>query len=66
ILKFVNKENIFLTERDGTIWITSDGITAENIQKLNEINLDGSNSQINQNELNTEYLESIQISMVTG
>ncbi|MCF0126794.1 MAG: MBL fold metallo-hydrolase [Clostridia bacterium] len=66
ILKFVNKENIFITERDGTIWITSDGITAENIQKLNEINLDGSNSQINQNELNTEYLESIQISMVTG
>ena len=31
--------------------------------KLNEINLDGANSQINQNELNGEYLESIQISM---
>ena len=35
----------------------------DNIQKLNEINLDGANSQINQNELNSEYLESIQISM---
>lgn len=57
------KESIFITERDGTIWITSDGITADNIQKLNEINLDGANSQINQNELNSEYLESIQISM---
>lgn len=63
ILKLVDKESIFITERDGTIWITSDGITADNIQKLNEINLDGANSQINQNELNSEYLESIQISM---
>ena len=63
ILKLVNKESIFITERDGTIWITSDGITVDNIQKLNEINLDGANSQINQNELNSEYLESIQISM---
>lgn len=63
ILKLVDKENIFITERDGTIWITSDGETEDNIQKLNEINLDGANSQINQNELNSEYLESIQISM---
>lgn len=63
ILKLVNKESIFITERDGTIWITNDGITVDNIQKLNEINLDGANSQINQNELNGEYLESIQISM---
>ena len=63
ILKLVNKESIFITERDGTIWITSDGITVDNIQKLNEINLDGANSQINQNELNSEYLESIQISV---
>lgn len=63
ILKLVDKENIFITERDGTIWITSDGVTKDNIQKLNEINLDGANSQINQNELNSEYLESIQISM---
>lgn len=63
ILKLVNKESIFITERDGTIWITSDGITVDNIQKLNEINLDGANSQINRNELNSEYLESIQISM---
>lgn len=63
ILKVVDKGNIFITERDGTIWITSDGITVDNIQKLNEINLDGANSQINQNELNSEYLESIQISM---
>lgn len=63
ILKLVDKESIFITERDGTIWITSDGITVDNIQKLNEINLDGANSQINQNELNIEYLESIQISM---
>lgn len=63
ILKLVDKENIFITERDGTIWITSDGVTEDNIQKLNQINLDGANSQINQNELNSEYLESIQISM---
>lgn len=63
ILKLVNKENIFITQRDGTIWITSDGITVDNIQELNEINLDGANSQINRNELNSEYLESIQISM---
>ena len=63
ILKLVNKESIFITERDGTIWITTDGITVDNIQKLNEINLDGANSQINQNELNSEYLKSIQISM---
>lgn len=63
ILKVVDKGNIFITERDGTIWIISDGITVDNIQKLNEINLDGANSQINQNELNSEYLESIQISM---
>ena len=63
ILKLVNKESIFITERDGTIWITSDGITVDNIQKLNEINLDGAKSQINQNELGSEYLESIQISM---
>ena len=63
ILKVVDKGNIFITERDGTIWITSDGITVDNIQKLNEINLDGANSQINQNELNSEYLESIPISM---
>ncbi len=63
ILKLVDKENIFITERDGTIWITSDGVTEDNIQKLNEINLDGANSKINQEELNSEYLESIQISM---
>lgn len=30
---------------------------------LNEINLDGANSKINQEELNSEYLESIQTSM---
>lgn len=63
ILKLVDKENIFITERDGTIWITSDGVTEDNMQKLNEINLDGANSKINQEELNSEYLESIQISM---
>lgn len=63
ILKLVDKENIFITERDGTIWITSDGETEDNIQKLNDINLDGANSKINQEELNSEYLESIQISM---
>lgn len=63
ILKLVDKENIFITERDGTIWITSNGVTEDNIQKLNEINLDGANSQINQNELSSEYLESIPISM---
>lgn len=63
ILKLVDKENIFITERDGTIWITSDGVTEDNIQKLNEINLDGANSKINQEELNYEYLESIQTSM---
>lgn len=63
ILKLVDEKNIFITKRDGTIWITSDGVTEDNIQKLNEINLDGANSKINQEELNSEYLESIQISM---
>ncbi len=63
LIKNVGINNIYITERDGTIWITSDGITVDNIQKLNEINLDGANSQINQNELSNEYLESIQISM---
>lgn len=65
ILEKVEPENIYLTERDGTIWITSDGITEDVIKKLEEINLDGAKSTINSNELNYEYLESMQVSMLS-
>lgn len=64
ILEKVEPENIYLTERDGTIWITSDGITEDVIKKLEEVNLDGAKSTINSNELNYEYLESMQVSML--
>lgn len=54
ILEKVEPENIYLTERDGTIWITSDGIAEDVIKKLEEVNLDGAKSTINSNELNYE------------
>lgn len=63
LLGKVETENLYITERDGTIWVTSDGITEDTIQKLDEVNLDGAKSTINSNELNYEYLESILISM---
>ena len=63
ILEKVKVENLYLTERDGTIWVTSDGIEEDTIQKLDKLNLDGAKSTINFNELNYEYLESILISM---
>lgn len=63
ILEKVKVENLYLTERDGTIWVTSDGIGENTIQKLDKVNLDGAKSTINYNELNYEYLESILISM---
>lgn len=56
-------ENLYFTERDGSIWVTSDGIGEDTIQKLDKVNLDGAKSTINSNELNYEYLESILISM---
>ena len=63
ILEKVKVENLYLTERDGTIWVTSDGLAEDTIQKLDKLNLDGAKSTINYNELNYEYLESILISM---
>ncbi len=63
ILEKVDIGNLYITERDGTIWVTSDGITEDTIQKLDEVNLDGAKSTINPNELNIDYLESILISM---
>lgn len=62
ILEKVKVENLYFTERDGTIWVTSDGMT-DIIQKMDKINLDRAKSTINSNELNYEYLESILISM---
>lgn len=63
ILSKVQLENLYITERDGTIWVMSDGITEDTIQKLDEINLDGAKSKIKFNELDMEYLESILVSM---
>ena len=63
ILEKVKVQNLYFTERDGTIWITSDGTAEDTIQKLDKLNLDGAKSTINYNELNYEYLESILISM---
>lgn len=59
ILKFVDIGDIYITERDGTIWVTSDGVKEDEIKKLYDVNLDGSNSSINPNEITNEYLESI-------
>lgn len=63
LVKIVGADNIYLTERDGTILMTSDGISDDIIQKLNNLNLDGAKSTINPKKLNIEYLESILISM---
>ena len=64
LLKFIQKENIYITERDGTIWLISDG--AQNIiNKMNNINLDGAKSKIEPNLLTIEYLESISLSMLS-
>lgn len=62
LVKKVGVDNIYITERDGTIWLTSDGIANDVIQKLDKLNLDGAKSIINPNELNIEYLESILMS----
>lgn len=59
ILKNVSINDLYLTERDGTIWITSDGISQDVFKKLEGINLDGAKSKINRNKLNNEYLESL-------
>ncbi len=64
LLKFIQKENIYITERDGTIWLTSDG-TQSIINKMNNINLDGAKSKIEPNLLTIEYLESINLSMLS-
>lgn len=63
ILEKVKVENLYLTERDGTVWVTSDGILDDKIQKLQDLNLDGAKSIVEPNELNIDYLESILISM---
>lgn len=64
LLKFIQKENIYITERDGTIWLISDG-TQSIINKMNNINLDGAKSKIEPNLLTIEYLESINLSMLS-
>jgi len=48
LLEKVSKENIYITERDGTIWLKSDGNIIE-FEKLKNINLDGAKSIINEN-----------------
>lgn len=63
LVKKVGTDNIYITERDGTIWITSDGTADDVIQKLDKLNLDGAKSTINPNELDIDYLESILVSM---
>lgn len=63
ILEKVKVENLYLTERDGSIWVTSDGIGKDTIQKLDKVNLDGAKSIVEPNKLNIDYLESILISM---
>ena len=55
----VAPENIYITERDGTIWQISDGESEDLFIKMHDINLDGNGSNINSGELNIEYLESI-------
>lgn len=57
--KGVAPENIYITERDGTIWQISDGESEDIFLKMYEINLDGNGNIINSGELNSEYLESI-------
>ena len=64
ILKKVRKGDIFITERDGTIWLTSDGVQ-DSIQKMFNINLDGAKSLIKTETLNSEYLESISLNMLS-
>ncbi len=64
ILKKVRKSDIFITERDGTIWLTSDGVQ-DSIQKMCNINLDGAKSLIKTETLNSEYLESISLNMLS-
>lgn len=59
IVKKVNIDNLYFTERDGTIWVISDGQSDDTIQKKDTINLDGGDSKINPNELSHEFLESI-------
>lgn len=61
LLKKIEKSNLYITERDGTIWITGDGISNDEIRKLDKINLDGANSNIDSKSLNNEYLESLLI-----
>lgn len=59
ILSVIDIENIYFNERDGTIWVISDGISDDIIKEMNTINLDGAESEINPYELNNEFLESI-------
>ena len=59
IVKQVNIDSLYFTERDGTIWVISDGQSDDIIQKMDTINLDGGDSKINPNELSHEFLESI-------
>lgn len=57
--KGVSPENIYITERDGTIWQIGDGESEDVFLKMYNINLDGNGNIINSGELNIEYLKSI-------
>lgn len=60
LLLDIETENVYITERDGTIWQISDGESEDIFIKMYDINLDGNGNIINSEELNIEYLESIQ------
>lgn len=60
LLLDIETENVYITERDGTIWQISDGESEDIFIKMYDINLDGNGNIINSGELNIEYLESIQ------
>lgn len=60
LLLYINPENIYITERDGTIWQISDGKSEDIFIKMYNINLDGNGNIINSGELDENYLKSIQ------
>lgn len=65
LLKKIETSNLYITERDGTIWVKSDGISDDEIQKLDKVNLDGAKSNIDPKSLNNEYLEGLLISRLS-
>lgn len=59
ILKKIDFKNLYITERDGTIWISSDGNGIDDIKRLENLNLDGAKSRIKPESFNEDYLRSI-------